>query len=210
MTGNPMFLSSRSYFESLSTVLSCVPHDTVDAIGEKLYSCFEEGRTLFLMGNGGSAALASHLACDLGKGVTECASTDKRLRVIALNDNIPLMTAWANDRSYEEVFMEQLRNLLQPGDLVFSISGSGNSKNVLKALQFARDAGAFIIGLGGNAGGKMKALCDICLVVPSDNMQHIEDLHLCIGHSLFSTLRSRVSLSESVCGAGASRDRFGR
>jgi D-sedoheptulose 7-phosphate isomerase len=146
-----------------------------------------------LFGNGGSASLASHFACDLGKGTAYC-NGGKRFRVLALTDNIPAMTAWANDSSYEDVFSEQLRNFVQPQDIAFAISGSGNSGNVLRALQVAREAAATTIGISGFQGGKMKSLCDICLVVPSDDMQVIEDLHLAMAHSIFRIVSSRMSL----------------
>jgi D-sedoheptulose 7-phosphate isomerase len=112
--------------------------------------------------------------------------------VFALTDNVPLMTAWANDASYEDVFAEQLATLVDKDDIALAISGSGNSPNVLKALHVAREAGAFTIGLTGFQGGKMKALCDLCVIVPSDNMQVIEDLHVSVSHSVFSSLRSRM------------------
>jgi D-sedoheptulose 7-phosphate isomerase len=103
------------------------------------------------------------------------------------------MTAWANDSSYEDVFAEQLRNFVQPRDVALAVSGSGNSKNVLNALQVAREARATTIGVTGFAGGKMKSLCDICVVVPSDNMQIIEDLHLSMAHSIFRIVYSRMA-----------------
>jgi D-sedoheptulose 7-phosphate isomerase len=113
--------------------------------------------------------------------------------VLALTDNIPTMTAWANDSSYEDIFSEQLRNFVQPQDVAFAISGSGNSKNVLKALQVARKAGARTIGISGFQGGEMKSLCDICIVVPSENMQIIEDLHLAMAHAIFRIVSARMS-----------------
>jgi D-sedoheptulose 7-phosphate isomerase len=143
-----------------------------------------------VFGNGGSAALASHCACDLGKGTTT--NGNRRFRVLALTDNIPLMTAWANDASYDDIFAEQLTPFIDKGDIALAISGSGNSPNVLKALLVARQAGAFTIGLTGFQGGKMKRLCDLCIIVPSDNMQVIEDLHVSVNHSIFTALRSRM------------------
>jgi D-sedoheptulose 7-phosphate isomerase len=117
----------------------------------------------------------------------------KRFRVLSLTDNVAVMTAWANDTSYEQVFAEQLRNFIQPGDIAFGISGSGRSPNILSALQVASDAGAINIGLTGFKGGKMKALCKLCIVIPSDNMQIIEDLQLGIAHALFTVLHHRIS-----------------
>jgi D-sedoheptulose 7-phosphate isomerase len=104
-----------------------------------------------------------------------------------------LITAWANDAAYDQVFVEQLRTLLRPGDVSFAISGSGNSANVVNALHYSRQNGATTVGITGFCGGRMKALCDICLVVPSDNMQLIEDVHLSISHSVFSSVRHRLA-----------------
>jgi D-sedoheptulose 7-phosphate isomerase len=180
----------RSYFRSLSETIKELPFREIDAISEMLIDAYHHSRMIFLFGNGGSAALASHLACDLGKGTVN--GSGRRFRVLSLTDNVPLMTAWANDAHYEDIFAEQLENYVKPGDIAFAISGSGNSANVLKALRSARIAGATTIGLGGFEGGQMKALCDFCLVVPCDNMQMIEDLHLCIAHALFTCIRQKL------------------
>src|ERR1700676_2353565 len=175
-------VDAKQYFEELQRVMLALPKDGVDQIADILGGAYNAGRTVFLCGNGGSAALASHFACDLGKGTAYC-NGGKRFRVLALTDNLPMLTAWANDSSYEDVFSEQLRNFVQPHDVAFGISGSGNSKNVLNALQVAREAGATTVGISGFKGGTMKALCEICVVVPSDNMQIIEDIHLAMAHS---------------------------
>ncbi len=185
-------LDARQYFEELRGVAADLPHDSINQIAAELLRANESGRMVYLFGNGGSASLASHFACDLGKGTAYC-NGGKRFRVLALTDNIPTMTAWANDCSYEDIFAEQLRNFVQPHDVAFAISGSGNSKNVLNALHVAREASATTIGVTGFAGGKMKSLCDICVVVPSDNMQIIEDLHLSMAHSIFRIVSSRMA-----------------
>jgi len=182
----------RSYFDELRRVAENLPHDTINQVADVLLKAYETGRVVYLFGNGGSASLASHFACDLGKGTAYC-NGGKRFRVIALTDNIPTMTAWANDASYEDIFSEQLKNFVQPEDIAFAISGSGNSKNVLNALAAAREVGAVTIGISGFDGGKMKSLCDICVVVPSNNMQVIEDLHLAMAHSIFRLVSARMS-----------------
>ena len=148
-----------------------MPFDQVDRVADLLVRAYEEERSIFLFGNGGSAALASHFACDLGKGAVN--GSKKRFRVMALTDNVPLMTAWANDSKYEDIFSEQLANFVRPHDIAFAISGSGNSPNVLQALRIAKALGAMNVGLGGFAGGQMRALCDVCIVIPCDNMQII-------------------------------------
>src|SRR5262249_9197601 len=112
--------------------------------------------------------------------------------VMALTDNVPLLTAWANDVRYERVFSEQIRNFAGAGDVAFAVSCSGNSGNVLHALKVARNLGCKTIGLGGFEGGKMKALCDVCAIVPSNNMQMIEDLHHAIAHAIFTVVRQRL------------------
>jgi D-sedoheptulose 7-phosphate isomerase len=183
---------SQSYFDQLHRVLSGMPHSKVEQVADKLHHAYEEGRKVFIFGNGGSASLASHFSCDLGKGTAYSGASHKRFKVMSLTDNLPLLTAWANDSSYEQVFAEQLRNFVQPNDIALAISGSGNSPNVLMGLQAAREAGAFSIGLGGFQGGKMKGLCDLCVVVPSDNMQIIEDAHTSVCHALFTLVRHRI------------------
>jgi D-sedoheptulose 7-phosphate isomerase len=186
-------VNASQYFDELRAVADRLPYDAINQIAETLLKAQEAGRTTFLFGNGGSAALASHLACDLGKGTAHC-NSEKRFRALALTDNLPTLTAWANDSGYEDIFSEQLKNFVQPDDVAFAISGSGNSKNVLNALQVARDAGAISVGFSGFAGGKMKSMCDVCALVPSNNMQIIEDLHHAMGHSIFRMVCTRMSL----------------
>ncbi len=181
-----------TYFERHASAVENLPYLQIERVADELYRAYEEGRRVFLFGNGGSASLASHLACDLGKGTVVAGKAQQRFRVLALTDNIALITAWANDTAYEQIFAEQLRNFVECGDIAFAISGSGNSPNVLLALQAARDAGAINIGLTGFKGGKMRGLCDLCIVIPSDNMQIIEDLHVSIAHALFTVIRHRI------------------
>jgi D-sedoheptulose 7-phosphate isomerase len=185
--------SSQEYFEMYPTVLANLPHSAIMQAISELQRAYEEGKSVFIFGNGGSAALASHFACDLGKGTVIGNNGLKRFRVMALTDNVPLVTAWANDRSYEWIFAEQLQNFVTPGDVAFAISGSGNSPNVLQALEVARDARVTTVGLTGFEGGKMKSLCDVCVILPSDNMQIIEDFHLSVTHAVFSIIRQRIS-----------------
>ena len=189
------FTKTQEYFALYNDVIAELPYSAVDEITAELLVRYEQGKAVFLFGNGGSAALASHIACDLGKGTIVNGDSRPRFRVVALTDNTPLMTAWANDSSYERIFSEQLQNLLCAGDVAFAISGSGNSPNVLAGLRVARAAGAVTIGLTGFQGGKMKALCDHCVVVPSSNMQIIEDFHLSVSHAIFSVIRDRIAES---------------
>jgi D-sedoheptulose 7-phosphate isomerase len=181
----------RSYFQLLSRCAQFLPFQDIERVAEILLHAYEEQRTVFTFGNGGSAALASHFACDLAKGTIH--GSQKRFRAMALTDNVALMTAWANDSSYENIFAEQFANFAAPGDIAFAISASGNSGNVLNALRVAKQVGATAVGITGFAGGKMFDLCDACIVVPCDNMQIIEDLHLCVAHSLFTCIRASLS-----------------
>jgi D-sedoheptulose 7-phosphate isomerase len=179
-----------SYLEELSATIHLLPLPAIDRLVGMFLQVYHSGRTIFFFGNGGSASLASHMTCDLGKGTAPAAG--KRLRAVALTDNVALITAWANDTRYDRIFVEQLENLLAAGDVAFAISASGNSPNILAALSFARQAGAVTAGMTGFQGGQMKSLCDLCVVVPSDNMQIIEDLHLSIAHSVFRVLRHEI------------------
>ena len=184
--------SPEGYLRGIVDVLEQLPVSAIDEVVDRLFQAYRQNGTVYLFGNGGSASLASHLACDLGKGTAYC-NGGKRFRALALTDNLPTLTAWANDSNYEDIFSEQLRNFAQPHDVAFAISGSGNSKNVLNALHVAREVGATTVGISGFQGGKMKALCEICVVVPSDNMQIIEDIHLAMAHSIFRIVYSRMS-----------------
>jgi D-sedoheptulose 7-phosphate isomerase len=190
----------RPYFDLLSRSIRDLPFEQVDTVSEVLFRAYEKQRTVFVFGNGGSAALASHVACDLGKGTVN--GTGKRFKVMALTDNVPIMTAWANDSHYEDIFSEQLANFAVAGDVAFAISASGNSANVIKALKAARQAGLTTTGLTGFAGGRMLFLCDAAIVVPSDNMQIIEDLHLCIAHALFTCVRDKIAQRSSISTMG--------
>ena len=186
-----------TYLAELKGVLDNLPLGQVRKACDILFDCYQSDHTLFALGNGGSAALASHLVTDFAKGThfpgpSELAAV-RRLKAMAVTDNMPLVTAWANDTCYEDVFMRQLENFLRPGDVVLAISGSGNSPNVLKALEFARSAGATTIGFGGFEGGKMKALLDCPVIAPSNSMQQIEDAHVILGHMIFLDLKGRIT-----------------
>jgi D-sedoheptulose 7-phosphate isomerase len=149
-----------------------------------------DDRTIYFFGNGGSASTASHFVCDIGKATIR--GEGKRFRCVALVDNVETVTAWANDTDYGRVFSEQLATLAHPGDVAFGISGSGNSPNVLAAMATARRLGLPSIGLTGMGGGKLAQAVDVPVIVPSNSMQHIEDVHLLVGHLLTAYLRDEV------------------
>jgi len=177
----------EEYFNGIHRALEALPREILLQIIAQIEAAARDGRMIFLCGNGGSAATASHFAYDLAKGTRQ--SNGPMVRAMALTDNVPLLTAWANDTEYRRVFAEQLRPLIRPGDLLIAISGSGNSPNVLEAVRVAREAGAFTIGLTGFQGGKLRDLADLCLIVPSDCMEQIEDVHLILHHTITTVLR---------------------
>jgi len=172
----------RSYLERLGALLKKLDPGEVSGVGQLLADARAEGRQVFLCGNGGSAALASHIAVDLGKGCSR--NRPKRFRALSLNDNTPWMTALANDLSYEDVFVEQLRNYAREGDVLLAISSSGNSRNILKAVEYANQIGCETVGLSGFKGGKLKGLCKHHVLVPAEHMGLIEDGQLVVGHIL--------------------------
>jgi len=181
--------SIRRYFRDLTELVPQLPYNSIAGIVSIFLEAFADQRTVYVFGNGGSAASASHLMCDINKGAS---AEGKRPRVMALTDNASLLTAWANDFGYERVFSEQLKTFIKPRDVAFAISTSGDSPNVLLALETAREYGAMTVGLGGCQGGQMKSLCDVCAIVPSDNVQLVEDLHHAMIHSIFVAVRENL------------------
>ena len=181
---------AQEYLADVKKLLDSMEGDLINKI-DKLATILVKARdnknTVFIMGNGGSAATASHLAGDLAKGTI--AEGLPRLKVVALTDNIPNMLAWANDVGYEEIFVEQLKNLMEPGDVVIGISASGNSMNVIKAIEYANEKGGLTIGLSGYDGGRLLKAAQENIHVPSFHMQRVEDIHLLVGHLLMSLIR---------------------
>lgn len=176
----------REYFATVHTVLDSVPFEAVDDVIHTLIQANLRRNTIFICGNGGSAATATHFACDLAKRPN--VDGQPRFRVIALTDNTALMTALSNDISYDEVFAEQLLPLVQPGDVLIAISGSGNSPNVLRAVDVAHNAGATTIGFCGFDGGRLKQRVDLAVHVNYDNMAMVEDVHLMLEHAICEKL----------------------
>jgi D-sedoheptulose 7-phosphate isomerase len=178
--------SVNSYFQRIADLLLRIPVEPVEQIITVLRDAQEHGRRIFMFGNGGSSATASHIVTDLVKSVL--VPGRPRFRVFCLNDNIPMLTAYSNDVSYDVVFAQPLAALAEPGDIAFAISGSGNSPNVLRAMDVAQEKGLTRIGLAGFSGGALKDKCNICVVAPSDSMQAVEDAHLVILHAIFLAL----------------------
>lgn len=178
----------EAYLSDMQGTLGKLPIEEIERVVSVIREARAQRKRIFLFGNGGSAATASHLACDLGKGTNRHGTP--RLRVIALTDNVPLISAWANDSSYEDVFAQQLQEQIEPGDIAVAISGSGKSPNVLNGVKVARSAGAITIGLTGFDGGDLKGLVDLCIIVPDHSIDQVEDVHLMLGHVIASCLRS--------------------
>ncbi len=179
--------SLQAYFSGETELIGKLDLVRVQEIVIALERARREGRRLFVFGNGGSAATASHFACDLGKGTIQPALP--RFKIICLNDMTPTLTAYANDTGFENVFAEPLISLAERGDLAITFSASGNSPNILRALQTARERGLTTIGLSGFDGGKLPSLCDLHLNIPARSYGHVEDLHLAICHAVCESLK---------------------
>lgn len=176
----------NEYFQRVADLLPRIPTEPVERIVGVLRDAQANGRRIFMFANGGSSANASHLVNDFVKSVR--VDGRPRMKVFCLSDNTPLLTALANDLSYDDVFADPLAVYAEPGDVAFALSGSGNSANVLAALEVARELGLTRIGLTGRGGGRLAPLCDVAVIVPSDSMQVIEDAHLVILHAIFLAL----------------------
>ena len=172
----------EDYLQNLQTALAALDPQSVMAVRSVFAATRSAGRQIFVCGNGGSAATASHLANDLGKGASYGRPAEQRFRVVALTDNVPWITALANDVDYHAIFSEQLLNLGQPGDLLLAISGSGNSRNVLEAVAVAKERGMKTIGWTGFDGGELAGAVDLAIVVDSHHMGRVEDVHTVLMH----------------------------
>jgi D-sedoheptulose 7-phosphate isomerase len=176
----------RNYLSQLQDVLTKVDVDEIAAIAEVLHTAYEQRKTIMVMGNGGSGSTASHMTSDMNKGA--CFHAEKKFRFLALTDCTPLMLSLGNDVNFESIFSEQLKNYAEPGDVVIGISGSGNSPNILRAMEFAKELGCVTIGVCGFKGGKLKAIADHSFHVKVDDMQIVEDVHMILVHILMKIL----------------------
>ena len=170
----------KNYMKDLSAVLDALDLEAVHKGRSACQVARDEGKQIFACGNGGSAATSSHFTNDLGKGASY--GSESRFKVISLTDNIPWMTALANDVSYVAIFAEQLRNFACEGDVLIAISGSGNSQNVLNAVEVAKEKGMTTVGLTGFGGGKLAGMVDIPIVADSHHMGRVEDVHMIVVH----------------------------
>ena len=181
----------RDYLGRLITTLEEIPTDSVERLAELLYRAYADGKQVFTLGNGGSASTASHMAADLSKNTI--GPNMRRFRIMSLNDNMSLVSALANDLGYENMFAEQLQNLIHPGDVLIAISGSGNSPNVLRAIEYAQSRSAEVAALLGFDGGKAADLADLSVLVDSHDYGVVEDAHLIINHILVEYFRERLA-----------------
>ena len=176
----------RNYLSRLQNVLTNVDVGQIAAIADVLRTAYEQEKTILVMGNGGSGATASHMVCDINKGA--CFHAEKKFRVISLTDCMPMILALGNDVDFESIFVEQLKVYARPGDVVLGISGSGNSPNVLRAVEYAKQLGCVTVGVCGFNGGKLKPLVNHCFHVNVDDMQIAEDVHIILVHILMQIL----------------------
>ncbi len=176
-----------SYIEELKNTMDLLPEDRIQEVIELLREARLAGRQVFIMGNGGSASTATHFVCDLGKNTRSPELPN--FRVIGLSDNMAIFSALANDEGYENVFAQQLASFVQPEDIVIGISASGNSPNVLRAMELANQRGARTVAFTGFDGGKLRSLAGIEIHVPSHCIEHVEDIHLVLEHLITKALK---------------------
>ena len=188
-----------NYFSLLKETIDKLDKNSIQEFVEELKEARKKGKNIFIMGNGGSASTASHFTCDFNKGLSY--KKDIRFKMICLNDNVATMLAYSNDVSYDNVFVEQLKNFLKKDDVVIGISGSGNSKNVVKAIEYANDLGAKTVALTGFDGGILKNIVDVSIHADVNNMQVAEDVHMTICHMLYSVMNPMLEAEnkEVVC-----------
>jgi len=177
------------YILELTRCLKSLDKTKIELVIDVLVDTYKKDRKVFILGNGGAASTSSHMACDLGKGTLQRVydNTERRFRVISLTDNVAIMTAFANDLSFDDIFVQQLRNLVETDDVVIALTGSGNSPNVVKAVEYARSCGAKTIGiLGFKTGGKLGKMVDYSIIVDSNHYGPIEDIQLTLNHMIAS------------------------
>src|SRR5579883_1543568 len=190
-------LDVRPFLERVGQELLRVDSSEVKRLADLMYDCYERGRFIFVCGNGGSGSNASHFCEDIGKGTLRREDFDndtkKRVRILSLTDNTPYILAWGNDEGFERVFVEQLKNLASPGDVLIAISGSGNSPNILKAVEWANKNGMVTLGVTGYGGGKLKELAQKNLHAGIDDMGIVESLHQVVFHWVIDDIYRRIS-----------------
>lgn len=193
--------SVTTYFTELEHMLRDISQEHLKHVLALLEEAYQNGYRIFIMGNGGSAATASHFALDLAKNTITHGAP--RLKAISLTDHVPLITAWSNDTAYEHIFEEQLANMIEPGDVVIGISTSGNSLNVINALLLAKQTRASTVGLLGANGGLIKTIVDAYILAPGKNIEQEEDAHMILAHVITRHMREVVqSFAQKLALAG--------
>lgn len=191
-------LDVRPFLERVGQELLRIDFAEVKALADATYECYKHGRFVFVIGNGGSGSNASHFCEDMGKGTLRRQDFDndkkKRLKILSLTDNTPYILAWGNDEGFDRVFVEQLKNLASPGDLLIAISGSGNSPNILRAVEWANHNGLKTFGCTGFGGGKLRTMAHQNFHVPLDDMGIVESIHLTAFHWVVDNMHARISL----------------
>lgn len=187
--------SARDYVDLMGALLPKIDCSAIDAFTDLVYGAWRDDRQVFVFGNGGSAATASHYVTDLVK--TCAVGGVRRLRAFCLVDNVPLTTALGNDIDYNETFRYPLESYARPGDVAVAISGSGTSPNVVAACEWAKANGVTLVSLTGFGGGTIGEMADVHVNVPSDNYGAIEDLHLSVGHMVIQALHERLNISST-------------
>ncbi|MBI4761689.1 MAG: D-sedoheptulose-7-phosphate isomerase [Chloroflexota bacterium] len=191
----------QRYLSTLQQTMGKLPQPLIAEVIYTLQRARMQGNQVFIMGNGGSASTASHFVCDLAKNTRNPALP--HFRAIGLADNMEIFSAYANDEGYENVFSQQLINLIKPADVVIAISASGNSKNVVNAVEEARKYGATTIGFTGFNGGRLGQIVDLHIHVPSDIIEHVEDIHLMLEHMIVRTIKDQPFIGLSLPQADA-------
>ena len=186
-------LSAKDYFDRVCREIKRLDLTQIEAFAQLIEDAYHAGKFVFIIGNGGSGANASHLCEDLCKCTLRDFENQKRLRVLSLTDNTAGIMAWANDEGYERIFVEQLKNLASPGDVLLAISGSGNSPNILRAVEWANHNGMTTLGITGFGGGKLKSLAHLNFHAGIDDMGIAETLHVVAFHYIIDDLYRRIS-----------------
>lgn len=191
MIGSTM--NAKSYLDLVKSEIDKLCVKEMQAMADAIYERYQNNRFVFIIGNGGSGANASHLCEDLGKSTVMDFEKQRRLKVLSLTDNTPYILAWANDTSYDRIFVEQLKNFGESGDLLIAISGSGNSPNILRAVEWAKEHGIETIGVTGFSGGKLRQVADKCVHAPVEDMGMAESLHQIVFHYVLDDVYGRIN-----------------
>jgi D-sedoheptulose 7-phosphate isomerase len=177
----------EQYIVQLKNTLDMLSHQEIESVATAFSTARNNNKQIFVFGNGGSGSTASHMVCDISKGCSY--GKEKKFKIVCLNDSLPTVLAYGNDVGYDVIFLEQLKNHMTPGDVVVGISGSGNSKNIINAIEYANEIGGITIGFTGYNGGKLKGIASICVNANIDDMQISEDIHLITLHILYKMLQ---------------------